>query len=134
MLAAAGDIPTLEVVAAAWLLRKHGLSLNVRGVNVADLMCLQPADIHPHGLEEAKFIELFTEARPVVLAFHGYQRAVHEIIHGLTSPIMEASRFSRRRHLIYCAKTVAVAPERYKWPTSRMRLPPTASRPMSKAP
>jgi len=85
VLAAAGDIPTQEVVAAAWLLRKHAPSLKVRVVNVVDLMCLPPPLIHPHGLEEATFIELFTEAKPVVFAFHGYQRAVHEIIHGRTN-------------------------------------------------
>ena len=82
VLAAAGDISTLEVVAAAWLLRKHAPSLKVRVVNVVDLMCLQPPDIHPHGLEEAEFAELFTGTKPVVFAFHGYQRAVHAIIHG----------------------------------------------------
>ena len=85
VLAAAGDIPTLEVVATAWLLRKHAPSLKVRVVNVVDLMCLTPPLVHPHGLDEAKFIELFTEASPVVFAFHGYQRAVHQIIHGRTN-------------------------------------------------
>src|SRR6185437_13610789 len=85
LLAAAGDIPTLEVTAAAWLLRKHAPALKVRVVNVVDLMCLAPRVIHPHGLEEAKFIELFTENKPVVFAFHGYQRAVHAIIHGRTN-------------------------------------------------
>jgi len=85
LLASAGDIATLEVVAAAWLLRKHAPSLKVRVVNVVDLMCLLPQVIHPHGLEEAKFIELFTRTKPVVFAFHGYQRAVHAIIHGRTN-------------------------------------------------
>ena len=85
VLAAAGDIPTLEVVAAAWLLRKHVPSLKVRVVNIVDLMCLPPTLVHPHGLEEAKFIELFTGTKPVVFAFHGYQRAVHAIIHGRTN-------------------------------------------------
>ena len=85
VLAAAGDIPTLEVAAAAWLLRKHAPSLKVRVVNIVDLMCLPPPAIHPHGLEEAKFIELFTVAKPVVFAFHGYQRAIHAIVHGRTN-------------------------------------------------
>jgi xylulose-5-phosphate/fructose-6-phosphate phosphoketolase len=48
-------------------------------------MCLPPPAIHPHGLEEAKFIELFTVAKPVVFAFHGYQRAIHAIVHGRTN-------------------------------------------------
>jgi xylulose-5-phosphate/fructose-6-phosphate phosphoketolase len=86
VLAAAGDIPTLEVVAAAWLLSKHAPALKVRVVNVVDLMCLPPPIIHPHGLEETRFVELFTAAKPVVFAFHGYQRAVHSILHGRTKP------------------------------------------------
>ena len=85
VLAAAGDTPTLEVVAAAWLLRKHAPNLRVRVVNVVDLMCLFSPEIHPHGLEEAKFLELFTADKPVVFAFHGYQRAIHAIIHGRTN-------------------------------------------------
>jgi xylulose-5-phosphate/fructose-6-phosphate phosphoketolase len=85
VLASAGDIATLEVAAAAWLLRKHAPSLKVRVVNVVDLMCLLPQVMHPHGLEEAKFIELFTKTKPVVFAFHGYPRAVHAILHGRTN-------------------------------------------------
>ncbi len=86
LLAAAGDIPTLEVVATAWLLRKHAPGLKVRVVNVVDLMCLFPKDAHPHGLSESKFIELFTATKPVIFAFHGYQRAMHQILHGRPSP------------------------------------------------
>ena len=84
VLAAAGDTPTLEIVAAAWLLRKHAPALKVRVVNVVDLMCLAPPIVHPHGLEEARFVELFTGGRPVVFAFHGYPRAVHALLHGRT--------------------------------------------------
>lgn len=86
ILAAAGDTPTLEVVAAAWLLRQHAPELKVRVVNVVDLMCLFPRSIHPHGLEKPKFIELFTESKPVVFGFHGYQRAMHQILHGRINP------------------------------------------------
>ena len=85
VLAAAGDTPTLEIVAAAWLLRQHAPNLNVRVVNVVDLMCLLSREIHPHGLEEQTFLELFTAEKPVVFAFHGYQRAIHAIIHGRTN-------------------------------------------------
>jgi xylulose-5-phosphate/fructose-6-phosphate phosphoketolase len=85
VLAAAGDTPTLEVVAAAWLLRKHAHKLKVRVVNIVDLMCLFSRAVHPHGLEEIRFLELFTANKPVVFAFHGYQRAVHEVIHGRTN-------------------------------------------------
>jgi xylulose-5-phosphate/fructose-6-phosphate phosphoketolase len=82
VLAAAGDIPTLEAVAAAWWLRRHAPEMKVRVVNVVDLMTLFPREHHPHGMSETQFVELFTEDRPVVFAFHGYQRAIHEIVHG----------------------------------------------------
>jgi len=82
VLACAGDIPTQETVAAAWWLRHHLPELKVRVVNVVDLMKLYPPYLHPHGLDDATFIEHFTEDRPVVFAFHGYARAIHEIIHG----------------------------------------------------
>jgi xylulose-5-phosphate/fructose-6-phosphate phosphoketolase len=82
VLCAAGDIPMLETVAAAWWLRQHVPDLRVRVVNVVDLMRLFPARYHPHGMSEAEFVELFTADKPVVFAFHGYQRAIHEIVHG----------------------------------------------------
>jgi xylulose-5-phosphate/fructose-6-phosphate phosphoketolase len=82
VLAAAGDVPTLEVIAAAWLLRRHAPSLRVRVINVVDLMTLFAPRFHPHGLGDEAFVALFTEGTPVVFAFHGYQRAVHELIHG----------------------------------------------------
>jgi xylulose-5-phosphate/fructose-6-phosphate phosphoketolase len=82
VLAAAGDVPTLEVIAAAWLLRRHAPALRVRIVNVVDLMTLFAPRFHPHGLTDEAFVALFTETAPVVFAFHGYQRAIHELIHG----------------------------------------------------
>ena len=82
MLACAGDMATLETVAAAWWLRQHLPELKVRVVNVVDLMTLYPPFFHPHGLDEDTFIEHFTEDKPVVFAFHGYQRAIHELVHG----------------------------------------------------
>ena len=82
VLACAGDIPTLETVAAAWWLRQHLPELKVRVVNVVDLMKLYPAYLHPHGVDTATFIEQFTEDKPVVFAYHGNARAIHEIIHG----------------------------------------------------
>jgi xylulose-5-phosphate/fructose-6-phosphate phosphoketolase len=82
ILGSAGDIPTLETIAAAWLLRRLAPDLRVRVVNVVDLMRLFPAAYHPHGMSEAEFVELFTADKPVVFAFHGYQRAIHEIVHG----------------------------------------------------
>jgi xylulose-5-phosphate/fructose-6-phosphate phosphoketolase len=82
ILGCAGDIPTMETVAAAWHLRRLAPDLRVRVVNVVDLMRLFPADLHPHGLTEEQFVELFTADKPVVFAFHGYQRAIHELVHG----------------------------------------------------
>jgi xylulose-5-phosphate/fructose-6-phosphate phosphoketolase len=82
VLAAAGDIPTLEIVAAAWLLRTHVPDLKVRVVNVVDLMCLSTRFYHPHGLDEETFAALFTEDVPIIFAFHGYQRAIHQVVHG----------------------------------------------------
>ncbi len=82
VLACAGDIPTQETVAAAWWLRQHTPELKVRVVNVVDLMKLYQPLLHPHGVDEATFVEHFTEDKPVVFAFHGYPRAIHEIIHG----------------------------------------------------
>jgi xylulose-5-phosphate/fructose-6-phosphate phosphoketolase len=92
VLAAAGDIPTMEAVAAAWWLRRHAPDLRVRLVNVIDLMSLFPPDIHPHGWSESRFVELFTADKPVIFAFHGYQRALHAIVHGRT----HAERFHVR--------------------------------------
>jgi xylulose-5-phosphate/fructose-6-phosphate phosphoketolase len=82
VLAAAGDIPTLETVAAAWWLRRNAPELKVRVVNVVDLMTLFPREFHPHGMDDTTFVELFTADKPVIFAFHGYQRAIHEIVHG----------------------------------------------------
>ncbi len=82
VLACAGDIPTQETVAAAWWLRHHLPELKVRVVNVVDLMKLYPPYLHPHGVDDATFVDLFTQDRPVVFAFHGYARAIHEIVHG----------------------------------------------------
>src|SRR6266508_144789 len=72
VLAAAGDIPTLEVVAAAWWLRQHAPELRVRVVNVVDLTTLFPPEVHPHGMDEAAFVDMFTRSVDVVFAFHGY--------------------------------------------------------------
>jgi xylulose-5-phosphate/fructose-6-phosphate phosphoketolase len=82
VLAAAGDVPTMETLAAAEWLREHVPTMRVRVVNVVDLMTLFPPEHHPHGMDETRFIQLFTADKPVIFAFHGYQRAVHEIVHG----------------------------------------------------
>jgi xylulose-5-phosphate/fructose-6-phosphate phosphoketolase len=82
VLAAAGDVPTMEILAAAQLLRRHAPYLRVRVVNVVDLMALLPHDDHPHGFSDERFAQLFTRSTDVVFAFHGYARAVHQLLHG----------------------------------------------------
>ena len=86
VLACAGDVPTQEALAAAELLRDHVPDLRVRFVNVVDLMALLPENDHPHGFPDGQFDGLFTRDRDVVFAFHGYPRAVHQVIHGRSDP------------------------------------------------
>jgi xylulose-5-phosphate/fructose-6-phosphate phosphoketolase len=86
VLAAAGDVPTQEVLAAAQLLRQQVPYLRVRVVNVVDLMALLPPTDHPHGFSDDTFARLFTEDTDVIFAFHGYPRAVHELLHGRVNP------------------------------------------------
>ncbi len=85
VLACCGDIPTLETVAAASILRERLPDLAVRVVNVVDLMRLQPDSIHPHGLEDREFDSLFTVDRPIVFAFHGYPSLVHRLTYRRTN-------------------------------------------------
>ncbi|MGH7617434.1 MAG: phosphoketolase, partial [Gemmatimonadaceae bacterium] len=86
VLACAGDTPTLETVAAAWWLRRLVPELRVRVVNVIDLMTLFAPSIHPHGMSDDQFVELFTREKPVVFAFHGYQFAIHQLVHRRPHP------------------------------------------------
>jgi len=79
VLACCGDVPTLETVAAAAILREHIPALKARVVNVVDLMRLQPDSEHPHGLSDAEFDALFTEDRPIVFAHHGYPWLIHRL-------------------------------------------------------
>jgi xylulose-5-phosphate/fructose-6-phosphate phosphoketolase len=79
VMACAGDIPTLETVAAVHLLREHLSDLRVRVVNVVDLMRLQPDTEHPHGLSDPEFDALFTTDRPVIFAYHGYPWLIHRL-------------------------------------------------------
>ncbi|HEX6700253.1 MAG TPA: phosphoketolase family protein [Gaiellaceae bacterium] len=79
VLACCGDIPTLETLAAAAILRERLPELKVRVVNVVDLMRLQPATEHPHGLSDPEFDSLFTTDRPVVFAYHGYPWLIHRL-------------------------------------------------------
>ena len=79
VLACAGDVPTLEMLAAVSLLRTHVPGLRMRVVNVVDLMTLQPSREHPHGLTDDEFDELFTTDRPIIFAFHGYPWLIHRL-------------------------------------------------------
>jgi xylulose-5-phosphate/fructose-6-phosphate phosphoketolase len=86
VLACCGDVPTLETLAAAKLLREHCPQLKVRVINVVDLMRLQPDRDHPHGMSDSDFDALFTPDKPVVFAFHGYPWLIHRLT------------YSRRNH------------------------------------
>ena len=79
VLVCAGDIPTVEVLAAADLLRQHLPELKVRVVNVVDLMRLQDATEHPHGLTDSEYDTVFTADRPVIFAYHGYPWLIHRL-------------------------------------------------------
>jgi xylulose-5-phosphate/fructose-6-phosphate phosphoketolase len=79
VLACAGDVPTLETLAAVTLLREYAPDLRVRVVNVVDLMVLQPPGEHPHALSDHDFDGLFTRDRPVIFAFHGYPGLIHRL-------------------------------------------------------
>ncbi|MEK9177314.1 MAG: phosphoketolase family protein [Patescibacteria group bacterium] len=79
VVASAGDVPTLEALAAVSILREHLPDLKVRFVNVMDLMTLRPRKNHPHGLENDEFEALFTKDRPVTFIFHGYSSLIHRI-------------------------------------------------------
>ena len=81
VMACAGDVPTLECLAAVDLLRHHVPSLKVRVINVVDLMTLQPHRQHPHGLADAEFEALFTADKPVIFAFHGYPSLIHRLVY-----------------------------------------------------
>ena len=79
VMACAGDVPTLETLAAVSILREHLPEIRVRVVNVVDLMKLQPPSEHPHGLGDADFDSMFTRDRPIVFAFHGYPWLIHRL-------------------------------------------------------
>jgi xylulose-5-phosphate/fructose-6-phosphate phosphoketolase len=85
VLAAAGDVPTLEILAAVSILQRHLPKLRIRVVNVVDLMKLQPASEHPHGLPDADFDALFTTSKPIVFAYHGYPWLIHRLTYRRTN-------------------------------------------------
>ncbi len=85
VMACAGDVPTLEMLAAVDILRQHFPELKIRVVNVVDLMTLQPASEHPHGLSDKDFDSLFTIDKPTIFAFHGYPWLIHRLTYRRTN-------------------------------------------------
>jgi len=79
VMACAGDVPTLETLAAVDLLRRHFPDLKIRVVNVVDLMTLQPPSEHPHGISDREFDSMFTTDKPVIFAYHGYPWLIHRL-------------------------------------------------------
>jgi xylulose-5-phosphate/fructose-6-phosphate phosphoketolase len=82
VLACAGDVPTIEIVATSWLLQKHVPGIKVRVVNVVDLMALMLPRDHPHGMDNMSFDEMFTKTAPVIFAFHNNRWLIHSLVHG----------------------------------------------------
>src|SRR5205823_1663537 len=81
----AGDVPTLETLAAVSILRQRLPNLRIRVVNVVDLMKLQPTSEHPHGLSDSDFDALFTKDKPIIFAFHGYPWLIHRLTYRRTN-------------------------------------------------
>ena len=85
VMACAGDVPTLETMAAVNLLRRHLPALKIRVINVVDLMTLQMKEQHPHGLDDRDFDGLFTTSKPVIFAYHGYPHLIHRLTYNRTN-------------------------------------------------
>jgi xylulose-5-phosphate/fructose-6-phosphate phosphoketolase len=85
VMACAGDVPTMETLAAVDFLRKHLPDLKIRVVNVVDLMTLQPREEHPNGLSDREFDSLFTVDRPIIFAYHGYPWLIHRLTYRRTN-------------------------------------------------
>ena len=85
VMACCGDVPTLETLAAVSILRQHLPDLKIRVINVVDLMKLEPESEHPHGLSDADFDALFTKDKPIVFAYHGYPKLIHQLTYRRTN-------------------------------------------------
>ncbi len=85
VMACAGDVPTLETLAAVDILRQQAPDLKVRVINVVDLMTLQPKEEHPHGLSDKEFDTLFTTDKPIIFAYHGYPWLIHRLTYRRTN-------------------------------------------------
>jgi xylulose-5-phosphate/fructose-6-phosphate phosphoketolase len=85
VMACAGDVPTLETLAAVDLLRQHFSDIKIRVVNIVDLMALEPSAEHPHGLSDREFDSIFTTDKPVIFAYHGYPSLIHRLTYRRTN-------------------------------------------------
>ena len=85
VMACAGDVPTMEMLAAVEILREHFPDLKIRFINVVDLMALQPPGEHPHGLSDEDFDALFTQDKPILFAYHGYPSLIHKLTYRRTN-------------------------------------------------
>jgi xylulose-5-phosphate/fructose-6-phosphate phosphoketolase len=85
VMACAGDVPTLETLAAVDLLRQHFSDIKIRVVNIVDLMALEPSAEHPHGLSDREFDSIFTTDKPVIFAYHGYPTLIHRLTYRRTN-------------------------------------------------
>ena len=85
VMACAGDVPTLETIAAAQVLREHLPEIKIRVINIVDLLALQPDSEHPHGLNDQDFDTLFTKDKPIIFAFHGYPWLIHRLTYRRTN-------------------------------------------------
>jgi len=85
VMACAGDVPTLETLAAVDILREHLPELKIRFINVVDLMSLQPRSEHPHGVDDSEFDALFTKDKPIIFAYHGYPWLIHRLTYRRTN-------------------------------------------------
>jgi xylulose-5-phosphate/fructose-6-phosphate phosphoketolase len=85
VMACAGDVPTLEVLAAVSILREYLPDLKIRVVNIVDLMRLQPTSEHPHGLSDPEYNEMFTQDKEIIFAFHGYPWLIHRLTYRRTN-------------------------------------------------
>jgi xylulose-5-phosphate/fructose-6-phosphate phosphoketolase len=88
VMACCGDTPTLEIVAATWILRKNLPGIKIRVINVVDIMKLQSASEHPHGLNESDYDALFTKDKHIVFGFHGYPSVIHRLTYRRTNQLM----------------------------------------------
>ena len=107
-MACCGDTPTLEILAAVSILREHLPDLKIRVINVVDLMKLQSASEHPHGLSETDYDSLFTKDKHIIFGFHGYPWLVHRLTYRRTNRHTCTSAATRKRAPITTAFDMTV--------------------------